>query len=40
VLRVTRRYAGRTLIAKVGASDDDGNRQGFRRAGRLRVLAG
>jgi hypothetical protein len=37
-LRIARRYAGRKLVAKVAASDDDGARQGFRRAGRVRVL--
>jgi hypothetical protein len=38
-LRISGRYAGRTLVAKLAASDDDGHRQGFRRAGRVRVLA-
>jgi hypothetical protein len=38
-LRVARRYAGRTLVAKVAATDDDGTRQAFRKAGRVRVLA-
>jgi Protein of unknown function (DUF1565) len=39
VLRIARRYAGRTLVAKLAATDDVGQRQGFRRAGRVRVLA-
>jgi hypothetical protein len=39
VLRVAKRYAGRTLVAKLAARDDQGNRQPFRRAGRVRVLA-
>jgi hypothetical protein len=39
VLRIAKRYTGRTLVAKLAASDDDGNRQGFRKAGRVRVLA-
>jgi hypothetical protein len=38
-LRIAKRYAGRTLVAKVAASDDSGARQGFRTAGRVRVLA-
>jgi hypothetical protein len=39
VLRIAKRYAGRTLVAKVAASDDNGTRQGFRTAGRVRVMA-
>jgi hypothetical protein len=39
VLRIAKRYAGRTLVAKLAARDDDGARQGFRKAGRVRVLA-
>jgi hypothetical protein len=38
-LRIAKRYAGRTLVAKVAARDDNGARQGFRTAGRARVLA-
>jgi hypothetical protein len=38
-LRIAKRYAGRALVAKVAASDDNGARQGFRTAGRIRVLA-
>jgi hypothetical protein len=38
-LRVAKRYAGRTLVARLAARDDDGSRQGWRKAGRLRVLA-
>lgn len=38
-LRIAKRYSGRTLVAKLAARDDDGTRQGWRRAGRLRVLA-
>jgi Protein of unknown function (DUF1565) len=39
VLRIAKRYAGRTLIAKLAARDDDGNRQPFRCAGRVKVLS-
>jgi hypothetical protein len=38
-LRIAKRYAGRTLVARLAARDDDGTRQGWRQAGRLRVLA-
>lgn len=38
-LRIAKRYAGRTLVAKLAASDDNGNRQAFRRAGRVRLLS-
>ena len=38
-LQIAQRYTGRTLVAKVAASDDSGTRQGFRTAGRIRVLA-
>jgi hypothetical protein len=38
-LRVAKRYAGRTLVARLAASDDNGTRQGWGTAGRLRVLA-
>jgi hypothetical protein len=31
---------GRTLVAKLVATDDDGHRQAFSRAGSVRVLAG
>ncbi len=36
-LRVSRRYAGRTLTARVAAVDDGGTREQAPRAGRLRV---
>lgn len=38
-VRVARRYAGRTLTAKVGATGDGGARQAPRRAGVVRVAA-
>jgi hypothetical protein len=38
-LRVADRYAGRTLVATLAVRDDDGTRQGWGTAGRLRVLA-
>jgi hypothetical protein len=38
-LRIAKRYSGRTLVAKLAARDDNGTRQGWRQAGRLRVLA-
>jgi hypothetical protein len=38
-LRIAGRYRGRTLVARLAARDDNGTRQGWRKAGRLRVLA-
>ena len=38
-VRIASRYAGRTLVANVAATDDDGRRQACRAAGRLRVAA-
>jgi hypothetical protein len=38
-LRIAKRYTGRTLVARLAARDDNGTRQGWRKAGRLRVLA-
>jgi hypothetical protein len=34
-----KRYAARTLVAKLAARDDDGTGQGWRKARRLRVLS-
>jgi hypothetical protein len=38
-LRIDKRYAGRTLVARLAARDDNGTQQGWRKAGRLRVQA-